>query len=38
MPVIRQLRAFAEQRGEFVPLENYYPHISFIQGGRRAIG
>lgn len=34
----RKLKAFAEQHGTFVPLEDYYANITFIQGGRRAIG
>jgi hypothetical protein len=29
-----KLRQFAEQKGKFVPLDNYYEQISFIRNGR----
>jgi hypothetical protein len=32
----RYLRAFAEQRGVFVALEDFYDMITFVQGGRHS--
>jgi hypothetical protein len=31
-----RLKQLAEQKGKFIPLENFYGSITFIQNGRRA--
>ncbi len=33
-----KLREFAKRRGRFIPLDHYYDAITFIEGGRRAVG
>jgi len=31
----RKLKAFAEQRGKLIPIEQFYSSVTFIKGGRR---
>ena len=33
----KKLKTWAQGAGIYVPLENYYPSITFIEGGRWAI-